>query len=232
MNDLKRLINPRVIILLLFFIVLIPFLPLLISWSWDWWEAWIYGILSILGFVVSRVLAARRQPGLIVERSHYMQHVNTQSWDIKLAPLMGLSGILVMVVAGLDALLGWSPSFSLPVKILALVFILGGYALSSYALIENRFFSGTVRLQTDRGQQVVSSGPYRWLRHPGYAGALLVYFVTPLFLDSALAFLPTLLTAGLYGIRTSLEDKFLQDELEGYRDYAKRVRYRLFPGIW
>jgi protein-S-isoprenylcysteine O-methyltransferase Ste14 len=161
-----------------------------------------------------------------------MQHVNTQSWDIKLAPLMGLSGILVMVVAGLDALLGWSPSFSLPVKILALVFILGGYALSSYALIENRFFSGTVRLQTDRGQQVVSSGPYRWLRHPGYAGALLVYFVTPLFLDSALAFLPTLLTAGLYGIRTSLEDKFLQDELEGYRDYAKRVRYRLFPGIW
>ncbi|MCX6071642.1 MAG: isoprenylcysteine carboxylmethyltransferase family protein [Chloroflexi bacterium] len=133
---------------------------------------------------------------------------------------------------GLDELLGWSPAFSLPVKILAMALIVGGYALSSYALIENRFFSGMARLQTDRGQQVVSSGPYRWIRHPGYAGALLVYLVTPLFLDSALAFLPTLLTVGLYVTRTGLEDGFLQEELEGYRAYAQWVRYRLLPGVW
>lgn len=232
MNNQKTLISPRVIFQLLFFIVLIPFLPLLIARRWDWWEAWVYGILSVLSFVVSRILVARRHPDLITERSQYMQQENTQSWDKNLAPLMGLGGILVMVVAGLDALLDWSPNFSLPVKILALVLILGGYALSSYALIENRFFSGTVRLQTDRGQQVVSSGPYRWMRHPGYAGALLVYLVTPLFLDSALAFLPTLFTAGLYIIRTVLEDRFLQNALDGYLDYAKRVRYRLIPGIW
>jgi len=110
--------------------------------------------------------------------------------------------------------------------------MLAGYVLSSYALIENRFFSGTVRLQVDRGQEVVSSGPYRLMRYPGYAGALLVYRMTPLFLDSALAYLPTLLVIGLYILRTSLEDRFLQEELEGYRDYAKRVRYRLLPGIW
>ncbi len=110
--------------------------------------------------------------------------------------------------------------------------MLGGYALTSYALVENRFFSGMVRLQTDRGQTVVSSGPYRWMRHPGYAGALLVYLVTPLFFDSALAYLPTLLVIGLYVLRTSLEDGFLQEELAGYRDYATRVRYRLLPGIW
>jgi protein-S-isoprenylcysteine O-methyltransferase Ste14 len=232
MNNQKTLISPRVIIQLLFFIVLIPFLPLLIARRWDWWEAWVYGILSVLSFVVSRILVARRHPDLITERSQYMQQENTQSWDKNLAPLMGLGGILVMVVAGLDALLDWSPNFSLPVKILALVLILGGYALSSYALIENRFFSGTVRLQTDRGQQVVSSGPYRRMRHPGYAGALLVYLVTPFFLDSALAFLPTLFTAGLYIIRTVLEDRFLQNALDGYLDYAKRVRYRLIPGIW
>jgi protein-S-isoprenylcysteine O-methyltransferase Ste14 len=232
MNNQKTLISPRVIIQLLFFIVLIPFLPLLIARRWDWWEAWVYGILSVLSFVVSRILVARRHPDLITERSQYMQQENTQSWDKNLAPLMGLGGILVMVVAGLDALLDWSPNFSLPVKILALVLILGGYALSSYALVENRFFSGTVRLQTDRGQQVVSSGPYRWMRHPGYAGALLVYLVSPLFLDSSLAFLPTLFTAGLYIIRTVLEDRFLQNALDGYLDYAKRVRYRLIPGIW
>jgi len=137
-----------------------------------------------------------------------------------------------MLIAGLDALLDWSPSFSLPVKILALVLILGGYALSSYALIENRFFSGMVRIQADRGHQVVSSGPYRWMRHPGYAGALLTYLATPLFLDSGWAILPTLFTTGLYVLRTALEDRTLQKELPGYAEYARRVQYRLLPGIW
>jgi protein-S-isoprenylcysteine O-methyltransferase Ste14 len=145
---------------------------------------------------------------------------------------MGLGGIMVMVIAGLDALFGWAPDFSLEVKIVSLVIILVGYTLTSYALIENRYFSGMVRLQTDRGQQVVSSGPYRWLRHPGYTGMMLVYLVTPLILDSAWAFLPAIFTLGLYVIRTALEDRFLQAELAGYRDYAQRVRYRLFPGVW
>jgi protein-S-isoprenylcysteine O-methyltransferase Ste14 len=132
----------------------------------------------------------------------------------------------------LDALLGWSPPFSVPVKILALFTILAGYALGSYALIENRFFSGVVRIQTDRGHQVVSSGPYRWIRHPGYAGALLTYLATPFFLDSFWAFLPTMfITLGMV-IRTSLEDQVLQEELEGYREYTCRVRYRLLPGVW
>ena len=191
-----------------------------------------YGLLSVLSFVVSRLLGTRRHPDLIAERARTMPHENTQSWVKKLAPLMELGGILVLLIAGLDTLLGWSPSFSLPMKMVALSLTLGGYALTSYALIENRFFSDKVRLQTDRGQTVVSSGPYRWIRHPGYAGALLVYLVTPLFLDSALAYLPVLLTMGFYILRTSLEDRFLQDELEGNRDYAKRVRYRLLPGIW
>ncbi len=145
---------------------------------------------------------------------------------------MGLAGILVLLIAGLDELLDWSPAFSLPVKIVAIGIMVVGYALTSYALIENRFLSGMVRLQTDRGQTVVSTGPYHWMRRPGYAGALLVYLATPLFLDSALTYLPTLLVFGLYTLRTSLEDRFLQENLEGYRDYAKRVRYRLFPGVW
>ena len=212
--------------------VVVPFLPLLISWRWDWWEAWVYAIISILSFAVSRVLAARRHPDLIAERARFMQHEDAKPWDKILVPWMGFWGILVMLIAGLDALLDWSPSFSLPVKILALVLILGGYALSSYALIENRFFSGMVRIQADRGHQVVSSGPYRWMRHPGYAGALLTYLATPLLLDSRWAFLPAVVITILLVIRTALEDKSLQDELEGYRDYARRVRYRLLPGVW
>ena len=231
MNDQKKLLSPLVIIQVLFLVVLLPFLPLLIAWRWNWWEAWVYGIVSVLGFAASRLLVARRHPDLIAERARTMQNEDAQPWDKRLAPLMGLAGILVLLIAGLDELMGWSPSFSAPVKIVALVLMLAGYALSSYALVENRYFSATVRLQTDRGQTVVSSGPYRWMLHPGYAGALLVYLVTPLFLDSALAYLPTLLVLGLYILRTSMEDDFLQKKLEGYRDYAKRVRYRLLPGI-
>jgi protein-S-isoprenylcysteine O-methyltransferase Ste14 len=146
--------------------------------------------------------------------------------------MVGLGGGLIPLVAGLDALFGWSPPFSLPVKILALLIILAGYTLGSYALIENRFFSGMVRIQTDRGHQVVSSGPYSWMRHPGYAGALLTYLATPFFLDSRWAFLPAMFITIVLVIRTSLEDKVLQDELDGYRDYARQVRYRLLPGVW
>jgi protein-S-isoprenylcysteine O-methyltransferase Ste14 len=232
MNNQKKLLSPRVIIQLLFIIVLIPFLPLLISWHWDWWEAWVYAIFSILGFVVSRTLAARRHPDLIAERAHFMQHENTKPWDNILAPLIGLGGGSVLLVAGLDARLDWSNGFSLPVKILALVMILAGYALGSLALIENRFFSGTVRIQTERGHQVVSSGPYRWMRHPGYAGALLTYLATPLFLDSGWVFLPTVFITILLVIRTAMEDRTLQNEFPGYAEYTRRVQYRLLPGIW
>jgi protein-S-isoprenylcysteine O-methyltransferase Ste14 len=232
MSNQQKLVSPRVIFQLLLFIIVIPFLPLLISWRWDWWEAWAYAAVCILGFAISRALVARRNPGLITERAHFAQHEDAKSWDKLLAPLVSLGGGLIPLVAGLDARLGWSPAFSMPLKIASLAIILAAYALSSYALIENRFFSGMVRIQTDRGHQVVSGGPYRWVRHPGYAGALLSYLATPLFLDSRWAFLPVLLLAIALVIRTNLEDRALQDELEGYRDYTRRVRYRLLPGVW
>jgi protein-S-isoprenylcysteine O-methyltransferase Ste14 len=232
MNKQQRTFSARVVVQLLIFVVVIPFLPLLISGRWDWWEAWAYAIIYILGFVLSRMLAARRHPDLLAERARFTQHEDAKPWDKWLAPSVGLGGGLIPLVAGLDALFVWSPTFSLPVKILALAIILAGYALGSYALIENRFFSGMVRIQTDRGHHVVSSGPYRWLRHPGYAGALLAYLATPFFLDSLWAFLPAVLLTILLVIRTALEDRTLQDELTGYYDYARRVRFRLLPGVW
>ena len=232
MDNQPKIISPRNVVLMLFFLVVVPFLPLLISRQWDWWEAWVYAIIGILGVAISRVLAARRNPDLLAERARFLQHEDAKPWDKLLSPMVGFGGGLIPLVAGLDALFGWSPPFSTPVKILALVIILVGYSLGSYALIENRFFSGMVRIQTDRGHQVVSSGPCRWMRHPGYAGALLTYLATPLFLDSRWAFLPAIFITIVLVIRTSLEDQVLQDELQGYRDYTKRVRYRLLPGVW
>lgn len=232
MRSRRNAISPGAIVLMLFFVVLIPFLPLLISWQWDWWEAWVYALVSILGFAISRILAAKRHPDLLAERARLLHHENAEAWDRILAPLVMLGSGSIPLVAGFDALFDWSPTFGRPVKIVSLVIILTGYALGAYALIENRFFSGVVRIQTDRGHHVVSGGPYRWIRHPGYAGTLLACLATPLFLDSRWAFLPVAFLLVVLVIRTSLEDKTLQNELAGYHDYAKRVRYRLLPGVW
>jgi protein-S-isoprenylcysteine O-methyltransferase Ste14 len=217
---------------MLIFIVVVPLLPLLISWRWDWWQAWAFAIVCILGFAISRALAARRHPDLLAERARFLQHENAKAWDKVLAPLVGLGGGLIPLVVGLDARFGWSTMFSPPAHITSLAIILAGYALGSYALVENRFFSGMVRIQSDRGHRVVSTGPYRWIRHPGYAGALLTYLATPVFLDSHWAFLPVVLLTVTLVIRTHLEDRALCEELIGYRDYARQVRYRLIPGVW
>jgi protein-S-isoprenylcysteine O-methyltransferase Ste14 len=232
MANQRKSLTPRLVIQLLLFIIVIPFLPLLISWSWDWWEAWVYGFINVLGWVISRAMAAKRNPDLITERAQFMKHENVFKWDKILAPLVGFGGGLITLVVGLDILLNWSPAFSILIKIIALAIILAGYIWGSYALIQNRFFSGMVRIQSDRGHQVITSGPYRWMRHPGYAGAILTYLATPLFLDSGWAFIPAVFLVILLVLRTSLEDKVLQVELEGYSEYADKVRYRLFPGVW
>ena len=232
MDNQKKSITLRYVIQLFLFILVIPFLPLLISWSWDWWEAWVYGFINVLGFAISRAMAAKRNPDLISERAQFMKHENVFNWDKILAPLVVLGGGLIPLVVGLDELLNWSPAFSILIKIIALAIILTGYIGGSYAMIQNRFFSGMVRIQSDRGHQVITSGPYRWMRHPGYAGAILTYLATPLFLDSVWAFVPAVFLVIVLVIRTSLEDKVLQDELEGYSEYTDKVRYRLFPGVW
>ncbi|MBN1797536.1 MAG: isoprenylcysteine carboxylmethyltransferase family protein [Spirochaetales bacterium] len=231
MKKVKTL-SLRLIIQLLLFILIMPFLPLLISWHWNWWEAWVYAVMYILCFVISRALAARRNPDLLAERARFLQHEDALAWDKLLAPLTGLGGGLIPLVAGLDALFNWSPVFNIWVKIGALVFMLTGYVLGTYALMENRFFSGMVRIQTDRGHKVISSGPYAWIRHPGYTGALLTYLATPFFLDSLWTFVPVAFITIILVIRTSLEDRTLQEKLPGYRDYTQKVRYRLLPGIW
>ncbi len=232
MSSPRQWASPRVILQLLVHVVVIPSLPLLISRRWDWWAAWVYAVLSVSAFVISRVLVARRHPDLLAERARFMRHEDIQPWDRILAPLLALGSALTLAVVGLDALFMWSPPFTPWARVASLALILCGYALASYALVENRYFSGVVRIQTDRGHRVISSGPYRWIRHPGYAGGLLAYLATPFLLDSRWAVLPTTFTAAVLLLRTSLEDSTLQDRLEGYRDYAKRVRFRLLPGVW
>jgi protein-S-isoprenylcysteine O-methyltransferase Ste14 len=232
MNELKKNLTLRAVLQMVLFIIIVPLLPLLISWQWKWREAWVYAAVGILGFAVSRALAARRHPDLIVERSRLGQVENVKAWDRLLSPLVGLGSGLIPLAAGLEARLGLLAEFSTWVKILALILLLGGYALGTYALMENRYFSGMVRIQKERDHQVISSGPYAWMRHPGYAGALLAYIATPLWLDSPWAFLPAGLIGIILIIRTVMEDRTLMSELDGYREYSRHVRYRLLPGVW
>jgi protein-S-isoprenylcysteine O-methyltransferase Ste14 len=222
----------RVIVQMVIVVVLAPFIPLIISGQWDWWQAWVYAVASILAFVLSRLLVARKHPDLIAERARFMDAKDTKPWDKVLAPLLGIGSILIVVVVGLDKYYEWSPPSTLTVNLVALLGIILGYGFSSWALIENRFFAGTVRIQTERGHHVISTGPYRIVRHPGYAGGLFGYLFIPLLLDSLWAWIPTILLAIVLIVRTALEDKTLQAELPGYKEFAGKTKYHLFPWIW
>jgi protein-S-isoprenylcysteine O-methyltransferase Ste14 len=230
----------RAIVQMVIVVLLAPFIPMIISGRWDWWQAWAYAVVSILAFIISRLFVRRKHPDLIAERARFMEAKDTKSWDKVLAPLVGLGSIFILVAAGLEkyyalspvSSLTLTPSASLGTSLIALAGLILGYGFSSWALIENRFFSGTVRIQTERGHHVISTGPYRIVRHPGYAGGLFGYLFIPLLLDSLWAWLPTILLAVVLVLRTALEDKTLQAELPGYKEFAGKTKYRLFPGIW
>ncbi len=225
--------NPiAVAIQLLLIVVLIPMAPLLISRQWNWWQAWAYAFVSIVGFIVSRALAVRRNPDILAERARMTAHENVEPWDRVLAPLVALGGGLIPIVAGLEEL--WNPvqTFDWALQIGALLVLMGGYVLGAEALLENRYFSGVVRIQSERDHHVISSGVYKWVRHPGYAGALLAFWAAPVLLDSLWAFGPAVFVTVALIVRTSLEDKTLQQKLTGYAEYTRHVRYRLVPGVW
>jgi protein-S-isoprenylcysteine O-methyltransferase Ste14 len=221
-----------IIVQLLLVVVIAPLFPMIISGDWSWWQGWAFAAVTILSFVVSRLVARHFHPDLLRERARFMQATNTKSWDKFLAPMLGIGSILIPIAAGLDRLFHGTPAFPVWVSIVSLAGLVFGYGFSSWAMIVNRFFSGTVRIQTERGHHVVSEGPYRIMRHPGYAGALFGYvFISPL-LDSLWAFIPAGLLLVVVFVRTALEDKTLQAELPGYAEYAQKTRYRLIPGVW
>ena len=136
------------------------------------------------------------------------------------------------VVASLDRRFGWTGALPVGVHLAGLAVTLLGYGVFLWALRSNAFFAEGVRIQTERGHRVATQGPYRRVRHPGYAGAILSIVATPLLLGSPWALIPAAIACALYVVRTRLEDATLIDELPGYREYAQQVPYRLLPGIW
>lgn len=226
-------VSPRQWIRLVVAYVLIPLILFLCAGDLGWWQAWVYSLLILASGIGGRLLVERRHPGLTAERQSIENIRDAKPWDRVLAPLMAVSLVFPMViVAGLDHRFGWSPAFPLWLSVWGFVLIAFGYAFATWALIENRFFFSLVRIDTERGHVVCDTGPYRFVRHPGYAGNILALFGIVLALGSLWALIPAALAIIITVTRTSLEDWTLHEELPGYRDYARRVRYRLIPGVY
>lgn len=212
---------------------LIPLILFLCARDLRWWQGWVFTAIILAAGIVGRVVAEKRFPGLMDERIHSETNAGVQKWDKLLAPLMAVSiSFPLVIVAGLDHHGGWTPAYPVWLNVAGFLLITAGYALGSWALVVNRYFSGTVRIQTDRGHAVCNAGPYRWVRHPGYLGNLVPLFGIVLALNSTWTLIPAAFAAVIIFIRTALEDRFLRANLAGYSDYAGRVKSRLLPGIW
>jgi len=226
-------IGVRAVVRLLAAIAILPLILFLCAGRWDWWQGWVYVGLGLFFTFASRLILLRLNPSLITERAHSLDAKDTKPWDRVLVPIITMFGPLVVwIVAGLDRRWSWSAPLSPALLVAAIVVLVLSYALATWAMLVNTFFSGTVRIQKERGHTVISSGPYRYVRHPGYVGGLLANLAVPFVLGSLWALIPSLALVALTILRTALEDRTLQEELPGYKDYAQRTRYRLLPGVW
>ena len=228
-----RTVSPRQWTRLFVAYLLIPLILFVCGGELGWWQAWLYSMLIMAAGVGGRMWAEQRHPGLTAERQSAESIQNAKAWDKVLAPLMAMSiGYPMVIVAGLDHRYHWTSEFPPWLIVTGFILISLGYAFAAWAVAENRFFSSVVRIQTDRGHVVCDSGPYRFVRHPGYAGNILALFGIVLALGSVWTLIPAAVASIIGVIRTQLEDRTLKEELPGYWDYARRVRYRLLPGIY
>lgn len=196
----------------------------------DWVMGWALVAVYAAWITALAVILIPRNPGLLIERA--TRRKGTKTWDTVILSIIGLTTLAKYVIAGLDDRFGWTEPMPPPVQIGALVIAASGYALLTWSMASNAYFSTVVRIQDDRGHAVATGGPYRYVRHPGYSGSIAFELATPIMLGSLWALIPGGLAALLTVIRTALEDRMLRAELDGYRQYAKRVRCRLVPGVW
>ncbi len=216
-------------------IVVITALPLFLvagTWSWDW--AWIYAAASLIGWTALNIYVARTNPGLFNERGKPTKAITSgaKKWDMVIVTIYTLMLFIVPIVAGLDYRNQWSGETSLIVRLLGIALLMIGFVPLAWGMASNRFFAPTVKIDTEGGHHVADQGAYRYVRHPGYLGVILHFLAVPFVLGTWAALIPAVFAAGLFVVRTALEDRTLQAELPGYREFAQRTRYRLLPGVW
>lgn len=224
----KEKLEGKLIFKSIFFFALIIAITFIGAGRIDYWQGWIYNGLNIIFLLLSYFLLPRE---LIEERLKPKEGM--KKWD-KIYYIVSIPVYFaILIISILDGgRFDWEPRIPILVVIIGVVVYTIGQIIVLWAKKVNKFFSTVVRIQKDRGQTVCKDGPYRFVRHPGYLGGLLCNIVTPFVLSSFWGLIPAVIAVVLLFIRTYLEDKTLQRELEGYTDYTNEARYRLLPGIW
>jgi protein-S-isoprenylcysteine O-methyltransferase Ste14 len=195
-----------------------------------YWQGWVFSVVMVLLVLIQLIVFADKTD-LVRERVN--PGPGTKWWDKVFWALYAPLFFAIFIIACLDAgRFLWSPQLPLVVYVISYIAFIFSIYLYSWAMWVNTWFSSTVRIQTDRAQEVVQTGPYRYVRHPGYVGGILMAISTSLILGSLWGLIPAVFVVILLVIRTYLEDITLQKELPGYFDYVKKVRYRLVPGLW
>ena len=220
-NVIKRLIQ------VLFTLIMQGVLLFVSAWTIKWLWAWIFLSMGIIILLINLFVIPVE---LIEERGKKKD--NVKKWDriltsINIIPMLGIN-----IVSGLDYRFGWSINPGILIQIPGLVLYFFGSMLFTWSMVSNKYFSTMVRLQTERGHEVAAGGPYQYIRHPGYVGFIVMVLATPLSLGTFYSLLMSGITTIILIIRTSLEDKTLRNELNGYLEYSNKVKYKLIPFIW
>jgi protein-S-isoprenylcysteine O-methyltransferase Ste14 len=196
-----------------------------------WLNAWIIILIWCVCSLISEILLYKFNPELIVERSG--KRGNIKTFDRVLHPIMDTFTIFLFILPGLDVVrFRWSAFMPIALIITGIILNIFSYIIKVWSMVSNKHFEESVRIQEEREHTVCTSGPYKYVRHPGYLGFIFMYISVPLICGSYWSLIPALIIIILLITRTFLEDKMLNNELKGYIEYSKKVRYRLFPGIW
>jgi protein-S-isoprenylcysteine O-methyltransferase Ste14 len=210
----------------LLIVAAIFFIP---AWSLRFWEGWVYlaimgaaslAIILYLATYDDALIGRRLKAGTVAEKEKSQKIIQT---------FTAAAGVILFLVPGFDFRWQWS---NVPTTLIALgdIGVVAGYVIIFLVFRENTYASSIIEVA--ESQKVISTGPYAVVRHPMYAGAILIFFATPLALDSWWAFIPAIIVSAIVAVRLVDEEKFLAARLTGYEDYRRQVRYRLIPGIW
>lgn len=211
-------------ILILFFQ---GFLLFISAWTLKWMWAWIFILLGVIILIINAIVIPRE---VIEERGKKKD--NVKKWDKMLTTINIIPSLGIYIISGLDHRFHWTKDFLPVINIMGIGLVFLGSMLFTWSMISNKFFSTLVRIQDDRDHKIASGGPYKYVRHPGYAGFIIMSLATPVSLGSIYGLPMAFLVAVVFVIRTILEDKTLKTELIGYEEFSKKVKYRLIPFLW
>lgn len=221
-KDITRRIIQVIVILIIQLSILI-----LAAGDYKWTWLFVFIAISIVILVINYMVLP---DDVIKERGR--KKANVKTWDKAISGINAFPSFGLYIVSGLDHRFAWTGDLPLYVHLLGLFMLFLGSMLFTWSMVSNSFFSTMVRIQKERNHKVATSGPYRYVRHPGYVGFIVMSISTPLLLGSLYALICSGMTMVLMILRTVLEDKTLSSELDGYKEYKSQVRYKLIPFVW